>query len=160
MSVFNSSEISETVSILLNLVGFEVLTAVVMKSTIFWDITPCSPLKVNWRFRGRISRARNHHDIILLNKEWNLLDEEGTVFVVYKTNVSVLTATNISMFSLEVFTEAFVLIVALWLVIACGAVNDFLQEYTASIRSFGDWGSMFLRNIGIRYKSTRCHNPE
>jgi hypothetical protein len=27
--------------------GFEILTAVVMKSTIFWDITPCSPLKVN-----------------------------------------------------------------------------------------------------------------
>jgi hypothetical protein len=26
-------------------VGFEVLTAVVMKSTICWDITPCSPLK-------------------------------------------------------------------------------------------------------------------
>jgi hypothetical protein len=24
--------------------GFEVLTALVMKSTIFWDITPCSPL--------------------------------------------------------------------------------------------------------------------
>jgi hypothetical protein len=24
--------------------GFEVLTAVAMKSTIFWDITPCSPL--------------------------------------------------------------------------------------------------------------------
>jgi hypothetical protein len=32
--------------------GFEVLTAVVMKSTVFWDITPCSPLKVNRRFRG------------------------------------------------------------------------------------------------------------
>jgi hypothetical protein len=30
-------------------VGFEVLTAVVMKSTIFWNITPCSPLKVNRR---------------------------------------------------------------------------------------------------------------
>jgi hypothetical protein len=38
----------------------------VTKSTIFWDITPCSPLKVNRRFRethrfhlqGRISRAR------------------------------------------------------------------------------------------------------
>jgi hypothetical protein len=29
---------------------FEVLAAVVMKSTIFWDITPCSPLKVNRRF--------------------------------------------------------------------------------------------------------------
>jgi hypothetical protein len=31
---------------LVQYVGFEVLTAVVMKSTIFWDITPCSPLKV------------------------------------------------------------------------------------------------------------------
>jgi hypothetical protein len=27
--------------------GFEVLTVVVMKSTVFWDITPCSLLKVN-----------------------------------------------------------------------------------------------------------------
>jgi hypothetical protein len=27
-------------------VGFQVLTAVIMKSIIFWDITPCSPLKV------------------------------------------------------------------------------------------------------------------
>jgi hypothetical protein len=26
---------------------FEVLTAVVLKSTVFWDITPCSPLIVN-----------------------------------------------------------------------------------------------------------------
>jgi hypothetical protein len=33
-------------------VGFEVLTAVVMKSAIFWDKTPCSPLKVNRCFRG------------------------------------------------------------------------------------------------------------
>jgi hypothetical protein len=49
-------------------VGIEVLTAVVMKSTIFWDITPCSPLKVNRRFGGkyrlnlqsrRISRPRH-----------------------------------------------------------------------------------------------------
>jgi hypothetical protein len=31
----------------LELIGFEILTAVVMKSAIFWDITPCSPLKVN-----------------------------------------------------------------------------------------------------------------
>jgi hypothetical protein len=30
----------------------EVLTAVVMKSSIFWDITSCSPLKVNRRFGG------------------------------------------------------------------------------------------------------------
>jgi hypothetical protein len=34
-------------------VGFEVLTAVVMKSSIFWDITPCSPLKVN-RLFGKV----------------------------------------------------------------------------------------------------------
>jgi hypothetical protein len=33
-------------------VVFEVLTAVVMKSTNFWDITPCSPLSVNRRFGG------------------------------------------------------------------------------------------------------------
>jgi hypothetical protein len=31
---------------------FEVLTAVVMKSSIFWDIMPCSPLIVNRRFRA------------------------------------------------------------------------------------------------------------
>jgi hypothetical protein len=46
---------------------FEVLTAVVMKSTVLWDIRPCSPLKVNQRFGGtyrlhiqgrRISRDR------------------------------------------------------------------------------------------------------
>jgi hypothetical protein len=29
--------------------GFEFLTAVVKRS-VFWDITPCSPLKFNWRF--------------------------------------------------------------------------------------------------------------
>jgi hypothetical protein len=43
-------------------VGFEVLTVVVMKHTVFWVIMPYSPLKVNRRFggvlQGRISRAR------------------------------------------------------------------------------------------------------
>jgi hypothetical protein len=33
--------------------GFEVLTAVVMKSSIFWDITSCSPFKANRRFGGK-----------------------------------------------------------------------------------------------------------
>jgi hypothetical protein len=33
-------------------VGFEVLTAVVIKSTIFWDITSCSALSINRRFGG------------------------------------------------------------------------------------------------------------
>jgi hypothetical protein len=51
-------------------VGFEVLTAVVMKGTIFWDITPCSPLKVNRHFMSyqssglKVSQARNQHDTL------------------------------------------------------------------------------------------------
>jgi hypothetical protein len=32
--------------------GFEVLKAVVIKNTIFWDTTPCSTLSVNGRFEG------------------------------------------------------------------------------------------------------------
>jgi hypothetical protein len=32
---------------LFNVVGFEVLTAVVMKGSVFWDVTLCSPLKIN-----------------------------------------------------------------------------------------------------------------
>jgi hypothetical protein len=52
-------------------VGFEVLAAVVMNSTIFWDITPCSPLKFNRRFGEtyrlhlqcrKMSRARNQRE--------------------------------------------------------------------------------------------------
>jgi hypothetical protein len=51
--------------------GIEGLTAVVMKSSVFWDTMPCSLLKVNWRFgrtchlhpQGqRISQARNQHE--------------------------------------------------------------------------------------------------
>jgi hypothetical protein len=38
-------------------VGFEVLTAVVMKSSVFWDITQYNSLKVNQHF-GRICRPR------------------------------------------------------------------------------------------------------
>jgi hypothetical protein len=36
----------------LQIVGFEVLTVVVMKSSVFWYITLCSPLEVSHRFRG------------------------------------------------------------------------------------------------------------
>jgi hypothetical protein len=36
-------------------IGFKVLKAVVMRSSIFWDIPPCSPLKVNRLFRRNIS---------------------------------------------------------------------------------------------------------
>jgi hypothetical protein len=35
------------ISGVLSYVGFEVLTAVVMKNSIFWDTTPCGPFKVN-----------------------------------------------------------------------------------------------------------------
>jgi hypothetical protein len=31
---------------------FEILTVVVMKSSIFWDITLCSPWEINRRFEG------------------------------------------------------------------------------------------------------------
>jgi hypothetical protein len=35
--------------------GYEILTPVVMKSTILWDVTPCSTLKHNRRFGGTYS---------------------------------------------------------------------------------------------------------
>jgi hypothetical protein len=56
---------------LLRHVGFEVITAVVLKSTIFWDRTPCSPLKVNQQFGGtyhlhlqgrEVSQGRNQRE--------------------------------------------------------------------------------------------------
>jgi hypothetical protein len=52
-SKFNALNIIQGIfTNILKTVGFEVLTAVVMKSTIFWDITPCSPLSVNRCFGG------------------------------------------------------------------------------------------------------------
>jgi hypothetical protein len=44
-----------------NIYRFEVLTAVVTWGSSFWDITPCFPVKVNWRF-GRIFRPFYHED--------------------------------------------------------------------------------------------------
>jgi hypothetical protein len=52
-------------------VGFEVLTAVVMKSSLFCAVTPCSPFKCNTCFGGtchlhlqgqRISQVGNQHE--------------------------------------------------------------------------------------------------
>jgi hypothetical protein len=57
----------------LSFVGFEVLIAVVTKSSVFWDITSCSPLKVNRCFGAtcrrhlhgrRISEARNQREAV------------------------------------------------------------------------------------------------
>jgi uncharacterized membrane protein len=56
---------------LLDYIGFDVLTTVFMKNTIFWDIKSCIPLKVNRRFgvtchilfqSRRIIRPRNKRD--------------------------------------------------------------------------------------------------
>jgi hypothetical protein len=64
--------------------GFEVLTAVVMKSSIFWDITQCSPLKFSrrsfetsidfQRTTGRyISEDRTLNKIIYLHRTQSFL---------------------------------------------------------------------------------------
>jgi hypothetical protein len=48
-------------------IGFEILTVVLMKSYIFWDITTYSPLKVNRRFGGtseRVSKQRSAFSFI------------------------------------------------------------------------------------------------
>jgi hypothetical protein len=45
-------------------VGFEVLTAVVMKSIIFWDMTPCNLLSCNRRFGGNIASNFRVEEII------------------------------------------------------------------------------------------------
>jgi hypothetical protein len=61
---------------------FEVLTAVFMKNAIFWDITPCIPLKINRRFGGtyrlhlqgpRINRARNQKSELCLPPSFTLV---------------------------------------------------------------------------------------
>jgi hypothetical protein len=50
------------------------------RSSVFWDITPCSPLEVNRRFggilrfhlQGRIlSQARNQHKVGSKQERWN-----------------------------------------------------------------------------------------
>jgi hypothetical protein len=59
---------------------FEILTAAVMKSTIFWDITQRSPLKVNRCFGGAVSAFHIIHAGSLLGL---LLDPEdgGDMFL-------------------------------------------------------------------------------
>lgn len=52
-------------------VGSEVLTAMAMESSVFWGITPCSPMEVSRRFGGkfqlhleglRLNQAVNKHE--------------------------------------------------------------------------------------------------
>jgi hypothetical protein len=60
-------------NILLKYIQCEVFIAVAMKSSIFWDITPCSPKEVNRHFEGiyrlhvqggRVSQMRNQHKVV------------------------------------------------------------------------------------------------
>jgi hypothetical protein len=54
------------------LIGVEILTAVTMKNTIFWDGTMCSPVQVHQHFGGmyclhfkarRVSQISNQQDL-------------------------------------------------------------------------------------------------
>jgi hypothetical protein len=69
-------------------VGFEVLTAVVTRGNVFWDITPCSPFKVNRCFGGiyrfhhqgrRINRARNQSETRWQAEQF--LEDGGDIFL-------------------------------------------------------------------------------
>jgi hypothetical protein len=40
-------------------VGFEVLTAVVMKNYMLWNITPCSPLNIKTNYMALYPRRQN-----------------------------------------------------------------------------------------------------
>jgi hypothetical protein len=55
-------------------VELEILTAVAIKSSIFWDIAPCSPLKINRRFGGTyhlhiqaLLKLSWPHDVVFFN---------------------------------------------------------------------------------------------
>jgi hypothetical protein len=80
------------------------------KSSIFWDITPCSPLKVKWRFGRtlclrlqdrRISRARNQRESRwqadeMLTPKRRLTFNGLHGIISQKTDVFILTAVRIS----------------------------------------------------------------
>jgi hypothetical protein len=80
------------------LAGLGILTAVVMKSSILWDITLRSPLKVNQRFGGtchlhlqgrRIGQARNQYEAHRMQRNISLLWMDYTgVIELYSNFVS------------------------------------------------------------------------
>jgi hypothetical protein len=66
-------------------VGFEILTAVVMKSIIFWDITSCSTFNVNRRFGETYCL---HLQASNLLSRWYFLylfdpEDEGVLFLLF-----------------------------------------------------------------------------
>jgi hypothetical protein len=56
-----------------NYVGFKVLTAVVMKNYIFWNITPCSPVKVNRRLRAACPSSSGSKSVPSKKAAWHFL---------------------------------------------------------------------------------------
>jgi hypothetical protein len=58
-------------------IGFEVLTVLIMKRTISWDVTPCSPVEVLWRFEGTASVFRV---IDVLSKQWTRSNKLSVLF--------------------------------------------------------------------------------
>jgi hypothetical protein len=73
--------------------GFEVFTAVVMKSTI-WDMTPCSPLSFNRRFggtyrlhpqgrRNRFSKPSKQEASLELNALHGVISQKMMLFKLY-----------------------------------------------------------------------------
>jgi hypothetical protein len=52
MNATLNNEFTCTLKLLFAVVGFHVLTAVTIKSAIFWAVTPCSPLEIHRHFRG------------------------------------------------------------------------------------------------------------
>jgi hypothetical protein len=81
------------------LVGFEVLTAVMMKSSIFWDITLYSSLKISWHFGGtyhlHLQACYLLHAGFLLGLFFSPQDE-GNMF---HWNSSWLSADNMTLYS-------------------------------------------------------------
>jgi hypothetical protein len=54
--------------------GFEVIMVVAMKSSVFWDITPCSLLKVTQRFGGtcHLHKVKDQTSVIAGSKQSQL----------------------------------------------------------------------------------------
>jgi hypothetical protein len=64
------------VCILCSHLGFQVLTAMIMKNVIFWDIAPCSSLKINWRLgeKYRYVSTADGSNSSLWNFSWRSTD--------------------------------------------------------------------------------------
>jgi hypothetical protein len=96
--------------VILFVVGLKVLTAMAMKNTILWDITPCSPLKVNRCFGGtwppssRSNKTRYQRERIWQANGLHGVISQKIVVLMYFSFSSVFTYSSLStaVFSLAV----------------------------------------------------------